>query len=124
MVTYAAIEINQATLTEIFAHVADVPDGRARVAWALFKYPWADGCSYFFIGGNYLNADGPPDYSRQILLRSQLDSWFTYNEKAIARKNGPRNNGSWFTITTREGVIFTKPRRKNQKEEIKVLCSG
>ena len=122
MVTYAAIEINQATLTEIFANVSDVPDGRSRFSWALFRYPWVEGVDYFFIGGNYLGLN-QLNYTRHILRKSDLDSWFTYNEKAIARKNGPRNNGSWFAVTLREDVVIPGSRR-NPKVEVTALCSG
>lgn len=115
MVSYAAIEVNQATVVEMFAHVFDVPDGQSRLAWAMFRYPWVEGCKYFFIGGNYLGIN-QPDFTKQILRKSQLDAWFTYNEKSIARKNGPRQNGSWFIVTPREGIIFRGPRSKVQEE--------
>lgn len=116
MPTYAAIPVNRNTVLEIFAHASDLPDGRARLAWALFKFPWVDGVDYFFIGGNYLNRAGQPDYALQILRKSQLDSYFTYNQKAAERRNGPRNNGSWFAVTTREGVIIRGPRSKSREE--------
>lgn len=104
MPTYAAIPVNENTILELFSHVADVPDGKSRLAWALFRYPWVEGCDYYFIGGNYLGLNYH-NFIKQILRRSELDSLFTYNEKAIERKNGPRPNGSWFAVKLRDGVI-------------------
>lgn len=104
MVTYAAVPINENTILELFSHVADFPDGRSRLAWTLFKYPWAEGCDYFFIGGNYLGLNYQ-NFSKQILRRSELDSLFTYDRKALERKNGPRPNGYWFPVTVRRGSV-------------------
>lgn len=109
MSTYAAIPVDASTIIELFAHVADVPDGKSRLAWALFKFPWDAEDEFFFIGGNFL-ARNQPDFMRQIVSQSQLDKWFVYNPAHINRnpRNRPRKNGSWFTVTVRAGAIFNE----------------
>lgn len=115
MVSYAAVPINSDTILALFAHVSENPDGHSRLAWAMFRYPWVEGCEYYFIGGNYLGLSYP-NYIRQILTRSQLDSWFTYDKKSTERRNGPRPNGWWFVVTPRKEVIFRASRNKDQEE--------
>ena len=116
MTTFAAIPVNRDTVLEIFAHASDLPDGRARLAWALFKFPWVEDCEYFFIGGNYLNRAGQPDYNKQIIRRSQLDSWFEYNKKVLEKNYRPRTNGSWFAVSTRRGVVIPGSRKPAQEK--------
>jgi hypothetical protein len=116
MPTYAAIPVNRNTIMEIFAHVVDVPDGHSRLAWALFKFPYNEE-DYFFIGGNYLGMSGPPDFGRQILPKAKLNEWFDYNVKAMERRNGPRQNGSWFPVSVKDGIIFRGPRNRTREEQ-------
>ena len=100
MTTYAAIKLNKNTIISVLGHVADTPAGRERLVWALFNYPYQDGVDHYFIGGNYLKLT-QPDYSRQILTRTELDLLFTYEEQV--KKNGRRDpDVNWFMVTIRE----------------------
>jgi hypothetical protein len=120
--TYAAIQVDLKTIIEMLAHVSEVPDGKSRLVWALFTFNYDKEEDYFFIGGNYLNMDGPPNYKLQIVSRKQLNEWFEYNEKPLNRSCRPKDTGSWFPVKVKNGLIFRGPRAK--KEELSALWKG
>lgn len=120
MPTYAAIPITKSSIFSLFAHVADLPDGKSSLAWAIFKFAYDDEDEFYFIGGNYTGKPGYPDFSRQIVSKSQLDAWFTYNPKHISRIERPRANGGWFIVTPRKKFM-----QENEITEITVpLVTG
>lgn len=100
MTSYAAIKLNKNTVISVLGHVADTPAGRERLVWAMLKYPYQPGVEHYFIGGNYLRIN-QPDYSRQILTRTELDLLFTYKEQQ--KKSGRRDpDVNWFVVKPRE----------------------
>lgn len=97
--TYAAIKISKENLLKMMGCVSDSPAGEERLTYALWRYPYLAGVTYYFIGGNYLKANYP-DYSRHILTQDELDLLFSYNmPKARVGQRNPDIN--WFPVTLR-----------------------
>jgi hypothetical protein len=102
MPSYAAIRLTKETVVSVLGNVADVPAGRERLVWAIFKYQYKPGTNYYYIGGNYLGLT-QPDFTRQILDQVDLDLRFTYPEqKKVGGRPDPYVN--WFVVKLRENV--------------------
>jgi hypothetical protein len=98
--SYAAIKLTKDTIIPVLGSVHDMPAGAERLIWAMLKYQYQPGVEHYFVGGNYLRLN-QPDYTRQILSRTQLDLLFTYKEQE--KKNGrPDPSLNWFVVKLRE----------------------
>jgi hypothetical protein len=96
--SFAAIHVTQRNLDAIFASVAEIPAGRARLAWALFRYPYDGEDEFFYVGGNYLHRN-QPDFERQLFSRSELDACFTYDLKKLQQSmSTPQGSRLWFVV--------------------------
>jgi hypothetical protein len=87
----------------MFATVDSWPAGRARLTWALFRYPYDPAEDYFFIGGNYMHLN-QPDFTRQIFSKKELDECFTYDPRQLELSIS-RTFACWFVVRPREGMI-------------------
>jgi hypothetical protein len=100
--SFAAIKLNRETIISVLGNVADIPGGKERLIWEMIKYQYQPGVEHYYIGGNYRQLPGPPDYSRQILTRTQLDLLFTYKEPSEKKNGRPNPEVTWFPVRPRE----------------------
>jgi hypothetical protein len=98
--TFAAIKISRDNINTMLSCVSDSPAGEERLIYAMWRYPYKAGVTYYFIGGNYLKANYP-EYSRHILTQDELDLLFEYNRpKVIPGRRNPDIN--WFAVRLKE----------------------
>lgn len=93
---WAAIKITKGGIGSIFAAVFDVPDGFNRLAYALMVFPYT-GSDVYFIGANFRNLPGAPNFREQLVSKEELDILFTYTEPQYDLKH-PKAAGDWFVV--------------------------